>query len=123
MVIPVSFAVLLIPIRLFVSLAAEKREDRQPIVDPLAHAVRGTRSDRFRTMLVTQHANAPLVSGLVALARRLEDALQRQQTFAPQLELFSSEPHVVTCRYRLLLELDAELIVFDQPFAGSLAPH
>jgi len=25
--------------------------------------------------------------------------------------------------YRLFLELDAELIVFDLPFAGSLVPH
>src|ERR1700746_3163693 len=98
MVISISFAVLLIPIRPFVSLAAGNCEDLQPIVVPLAHAVRGARSDRFQTMLVTQHASAPLGSGLVASARRLEGALQRQQTFAPKLDLFSREPHVVTWR-------------------------
>src|SRR5262249_18126730 len=68
-----------------------------------------------------QHTNTPCSSGLVASARRLEDALQRQQAFAPQLDLFSSEPHVVTRRYRLFFELDAELIVFDQPLPHLVA--
>src|SRR5262249_62067497 len=60
---------------------------------------------------------------LVPPARRLEGALQRQQTFAPQLDLLPGEPHVVALRYRLFLELDAELVLFDSPFAGSLAAH
>src|SRR5260370_34358089 len=103
MVIPVSFAVPLIPIRPFVSLAAEKCEARQPIVDPLARAVRGARADRLRVMLLTQHANAPLGLGLGAPARRLESALPRQQAFATQLDLLSSEPHVVARRQPSLL--------------------
>src|SRR5262245_4942977 len=74
-------------------------------------------------MLVAQHTTTPCSSGSVASARRLEGALQRQQTFASQFDRFSREPHVVTCRYGLFLELDAELIVFDPPFAGSLVPH
>src|SRR5215831_2465673 len=106
MVIPISFAALLIPIR--PHPAAILAPERNVLWVLAADAVH-------------EHANAPL--GLVASARRLEDALQWQQTFAPQLDLFSREPHVVTIRYRLFLELDAELIVFDQPFAGSLAPH
>src|SRR5262249_31959922 len=73
----------------------------------------------------------PLSSGRLAyhaektqpFATSTRRTLQRQQTFAPQLELFSRKPHVVTARYRLFLKLDAELIVFDPPFAGSLAPH
>src|SRR5439155_16358719 len=60
---------------------------------------------------------------LVSPARRLEAALQRQKTFAPQLDLFSGEPDVVTFRYRLFFELDAELVLLDSPFAGSFATH
>src|SRR6516164_772890 len=104
MVIPISFAALL--------------NTRRQFLRP-----NGMCCGCLPLMLFMQHANAPLGLELVASARRLEDALQRQQTFAPQLDLFSREPHVVTIWYRLFLELDAELIVFDQPFAGSLAPH
>src|SRR5215469_1273872 len=102
MVIPISFAVPLI-------------STRRQFLRPNGMC--------FHLMLFTQHTNAPLGSGLVASARRLEGALQRQYTFAPQLDLFSGEPHVVTIRYRLFLKLYAELIVFDLPFAGSLVPH
>ena len=41
--------------RIFVQLTAKKCEDRQSIIDPLAHAARGSRLDRYRFTLVTQH--------------------------------------------------------------------
>src|SRR5437899_11762085 len=66
---------------------------------------------------------APAQLGLIACGRRFEDTLQRQQAFASQLDLFSGEPYVVAFRYRLFLELDAELVLFDSPSAGSLATH
>src|SRR6516225_9907702 len=105
MVIPISFAV--------------------PLISTRRQFLRPNRMccGCLQLMLFMQHANAPLGSGLVASARRLDGALQRQQTFAPQLDLVSGQPHVVTLLYRLFLELDAELIVFDPPFAGSLVPH
>ena len=49
--------------------------------------------------------------------------MQGQQAFAPQLDLFSGEPDVVTFWYRLFFELDAELVLLDSPFAGSFATH
>src|SRR5262249_47187667 len=60
---------------------------------------------------------------LVASGQRFEGAPQRQQTFASQLDLFSGDPYIVTFRYRVPLELDAELVLFDSPSAGSLATH
>src|SRR5207245_4529887 len=72
---------------------------------------------------LTQHYGRTAQLGLIARGWRFQHALQRQQAFASQLDLFSGEPHVVTFRYRLFLELDAELVLFDSPFAGSLASH
>src|SRR5262245_66347941 len=56
-------------------------------------------------------------------SRRFNDALQRQNAFAPQLDLLSRRPHLVAFPRRLFVELDAELLLLDPPFAGSLAPH
>src|SRR5204862_1684635 len=42
---------------------------------------------------------------------------------APQLDLFSGDPYIVTFRNRIFLEFDTELVLFDSPFAGSLATH
>src|SRR5262249_28829078 len=98
-----SFAALLIPIRLRpAAIPAPERNVLWVLVADVVHAT-CKRTTRFGTSCV--------------------GALQRQYTFAPQLDLFSGEPHVVTLRYRLFLKLDAELIVFDLPFAGSLVPH
>src|SRR5262249_2669689 len=101
MVIPISFAGLLIPMRLHP--AAILAPEPNVLWLLLADVVQET--------------------GLVGSARRLEGALPWQQPFAPQLEVFSGDPCVVTCRYRLFLKLDAEPVLLDPPFAGSLAPH
>src|SRR5262245_34424746 len=105
MVIPISFAV--------------------PLISTRRQFLRPNRMccGCFQLMLFTQHTNAPLGSGLVASARRLEGTPQRQQAFASQLDVVSGDPYVVTCRYRLFLKLDAQLVLLDPPFAGSLAPH
>src|SRR5215831_18415696 len=77
----------------------------------------------IRISFAMRMAGVPLGSGLVVRRRRLEHALQRQQAFAPQLDLFPEEPHVVALRYRLFLELDAKLILFNPPLAGPFATH
>src|SRR5262249_1519670 len=85
---------------------------------------------RLRVILASTDSRRelnPLQKRLIASSRRFERTLQGQQAFAPQLNLFSGEPHIVAFRYRLFLKLDAQLVAFYTRFVCCCAacggPH
>src|SRR3954468_16815986 len=59
---------------------------------------------------------------LLAPRGLFDDPLQGHQALASQLDFVSRHPDLVALGRRVLVELDAELVLLDLPFSNSLVP-